>query len=519
MAIADPTSLQFEGLTLDLAARTLVDASGRDVALRRSEFELLLAFVAAPGRALSRDHLLEAVAGRRSEPFDRSIDVLVGRLRRKIEPEPKEPRLIVTVPGVGYRFAVKPQPVLAASGATPIPLTSALPASSERRQLTIMQCGLLGPALLSARRDPEDLQQLLVAFHATCAAIIQRAGGAVAKLLGEMVLAYFGYPQAHEDEAERAIRAALRLVEAIGEIETGRPGALRARVGIATGLVLVGDLLGAGSGEPTVLGEAPNLAAGLLASAEAGTVMIGPATRRLVGDIFQCRDHAPIALDGFADPVPAWQVTGEGVASRFEALHGRDVADLVGRGEELSFLLRRWEQAKAGAGRAVLVTGEPGIGKSRLVRAVQDRLDSKAPLQMQYFCSPQHRDSALHPVIAQLERVADLSRDDTADTKLAKLKALLARSEATDEAIALIAGLLSISCGRALSVARDEPAEAQGEDPCSVARPVRWAGRPSTGAGNLRGRTLDRPHHARTAGAHRRAGRLDARASADNGAS
>ncbi len=158
MADAEPTALRFEGFTLDLGARTLVDAGGQDIALRRSEFELLLAFLAAPGRALSRDHLLEAVAGRRSEPFDRSIDVLVGRLRRKIETEPGKPRLIVTVPGVGYRFTVRPQPVCAASEAAPVAAQlTAPPASPERRQLTMMQCGLCGPALLVRAARPGGL--------------------------------------------------------------------------------------------------------------------------------------------------------------------------------------------------------------------------------------------------------------------------------------------------------------------------------------------------------------------------
>jgi len=251
MADADATALRFAGFTLDPAARTLVDAEGRDIPLRRSEYELLRAFLAAPGRALSRDHLLEAVAGRRSEPFDRSVDMLVARLRQKIEPDPKEPRLIVTVPGVGYRFAARPRPASAEGDATPVAEPTpppAPPASPERRQLTVLRCGLCGPALLAARRDPENLQRLLVAFHAQCAAIVQRAGGTVARRLGETVLAYFGYPEAHEDEAERAIWTALRLVAAAGAIETGPyPGAPRARVGIATGLVRGGDPLGAGS--------------------------------------------------------------------------------------------------------------------------------------------------------------------------------------------------------------------------------------------------------------------------------
>ncbi|MBV8612483.1 MAG: winged helix-turn-helix transcriptional regulator [Acetobacteraceae bacterium] len=181
MAKAESTALRFAGFTLDPAARTLVDAAGRDVALRRSEYELLRAFLAAPGRALSRDHLLDAVAGRHSEPFDRSIDVLVGRLRRKIEPEPKEPRLIVTVPGVGYRFATKPQLVSAESDATPAE-PAAPPAPAERRQLTILQCSLCGPALLAARRDPEDLQRLLAVFHEHAKPVVTGAGGTVDRL-------------------------------------------------------------------------------------------------------------------------------------------------------------------------------------------------------------------------------------------------------------------------------------------------------------------------------------------------
>ncbi len=241
--------------------------------------------------------------------------------------------------------------------------------------MTILRFGLCGPAMVSARRDPEDLQRLLAAFHTTCAAIIRDMGGIVAGRFGETVPAYFGYPETHEDAAERAIWAALRLVEAAQEIETGHAGALQARVGIATGLVLVGDLLGAG--EPAIVGEAPNLAAGLLARAEPGTVLIGAPTRRLVGDTFRYRECAPIAFEGSADPLPAWEVIGAGVESRFEALRGHQVAELVGREEELSLLLRRWAQARAGAGRVVLVTGEPGIGKSRLVRAAQDRLAAR----------------------------------------------------------------------------------------------------------------------------------------------
>ena len=452
METADQVRLYFEGLTLDLAARTLIDGSGREVSLRRSEYELLRAFVDSPGRALSRDLLLETIAGRRSEPYDRSIDVLVGRLRRKIEPEPKQPRLILTVPGVGYRFAVKPHsgPLTVDVEIKTEPAPQYAPTAPERRQLTIMRCALSGPASSAARRDPEDLLRLLAAFHTSCAEIITRGGGTVARLLDDGLLAYFGYPQAREYQAECAVRAALGLIEAIRHIDADSSDSptMHARIGIATGFVIVGDLLGSASGEPSALGEAPGLAARLVALAEPDTVLLSAATRRLVGELFQYRETTLSAFNDDAKPVAIWQVIGEGTArSRFEALHGFEVSDLVGREEELGLLQRRWEQASAGAGRAVLVAGEPGIGKSRLVRALEDRIDGETHLRLRCSCSPHHQDSTLYPVITQLEGSANFVRDDSPSEKLAKLEALLARSSASDEAIALIAQLLAIDTG------------------------------------------------------------------------
>ena len=320
MADAGPTALQFAGFTLDPGARALVDAEGQEVALRRSEYELLAALLAAPGRALSRDHLLEAVAGRRSEPFDRSVDVLVGRLRRKIEPDPREPRLIVTVPGVGYRFAAKTRPVSAASEAAPVG-APVPPTCPERRQLTVMQCGLCGPALSSARRDPEDLQHLLAAFHEHARSVLAEAGGTVDRLLSDGLVAYFGYPQADEHQAERAIRAALRLVETTGRIDTGQPGPLHLRVGVASGLAVVG-------GQATTLGEAASVAAGLAAAAEPDSVLVSASTRRLVGELFELRP---------CEPAEAWCVTAESVAeSRFEALRGAKLDPWSGAGRSWS---------------------------------------------------------------------------------------------------------------------------------------------------------------------------------------
>jgi len=447
MAEAEPTALQFAGFTLDPGARTLVDAAGREVPLRRSEYELLRAFLAAPGCALSRDHLLDAVAGRHAEPFDRSIDVLVGRLRRKIESEASEPRLIVTVPGVGYRFAARPQPVSAGNPAAPVaePTPSpAPPASPERRQLTVAHCGLSGPALLAARRDPEDLHRLLAAFHERAKSTITEAGGTVDWPPGDGLVAYFGYPQADEHQAERAVRAVLGLIETASRIDTGPLGRLQVRVGVASGLAVVGGEPGA-SGQPTALGEAAHLAAGLASRAEPDVVLIAADTRRLVGELFELRPCGSVGMEAAGEPVEAWRVVAEaGLESRFEALRGAASSLLVGREEELALLMRRWAQAKGGNGRVVLVSGEPGIGKSRLTRALRDAIAEEPHVELRLFGSPHHQDSALYPHIAQLGRAAGFARDDTDETKLAKLDAVLAQSDATDEAVALIAELLSI---------------------------------------------------------------------------
>jgi class 3 adenylate cyclase/tetratricopeptide (TPR) repeat protein len=320
-------------------------------------------------------------------------------------------------------------------------------AEAERRQLTVMFCDLVGSTALSARLDPEDLRAIIADYHRCCREAIRAAGGFVAKYMGDGVLAYFGYPQAHEDDAERATGAALALVEAVRRVETTEP--LQVRIGIATGLVVVGDLIGEGAAqEQGVVGETPNLAARLQSLAEPGAVVIAASTRRLLGRLFDYRDLGSMSLKGFAEPILAWQVLGTGaVESRFEARQERGVAPLIGREEELDLLLRRWRQARAGESRVVLLLGEPGIGKSRLMRALQDRLADEPHIRLRYFCSPQHQDSALHPIIAQLERAAGFTREEAPEAKLAKLEALLAESNATEEETALIAALLSLPRG------------------------------------------------------------------------
>ncbi|HJS86784.1 MAG TPA: AAA family ATPase [Acetobacteraceae bacterium] len=327
------------------------------------------------------------------------------------------------------------------------PLAS-LPASSpaaERRQLTVMFSDLVGSTALSSRLDPEDLREIIAAYRRCIAKTVAGFDGFVAKYMGDGVLVYFGYPRAHEDDPERAVRAGLALVEAVGQIQA--PERLRVRVGIATGLVVVGDLVGSGEAqERGVVGETPNLAARLQALAEPDTIVIAATTRRLIGGLFEYEDLGGVEAKGFAGPVQAWRVRGESAAeSRFEALRAAALTPLVGRDEEIELLLRRWTRAKRGDGQVVLLSGEPGIGKSRLVADLQEQIASEIQhTRLRYFCSPYHQDSALHPVIAHLEHAAGFGREDPPETKVEKLKKLLAPASPPAEDVALLAEWLSV---------------------------------------------------------------------------
>ena len=285
---------------------------------------------------------------------------------------------------------------------------------AERRQLTVMFCDLVGSTALSARLDPEDLRAVIGAYHRCAAAVIEGTGGFVAKYMGDGVLAYFGYPRADEHDAERAVRAGLALVAAVPRLDTAAETRLQVRVGIATGIVVVGDLLGQGaSQEQAVVGETPNLAARLQAMADPGSVVIAPSTRRLTGGLFDYEDLGAVEIKGLAAPVAAARVLREsGAESRFEALRA-SATPLVGRDEELAMLEQRWQQAKSGEGGVVLLSGEPGIGKSRLAQTLIDRLAGEAHTRLRTFCSPHHQDHALYPTITRLERAAGFRREDT----------------------------------------------------------------------------------------------------------
>jgi class 3 adenylate cyclase len=320
---------------------------------------------------------------------------------------------------------------------------------AERRHLTVMFCDLAGSTALSARLDPEDLRGTITAYHRCCTELVERNGGFVAKYIGDGVLAYFGYPQAHEHDAERAVRAGLDLVEAVPKLATHAGSPLQVRVGIATGLVVVGDLIGTGAAqEHAVVGETLNLAARLQALAEPGAVVIAAATQRLTGGLFEYHDLGTTALKGFAENVPAWQVLRvSAIESRFEAMRTA-MTPLVGRDEEVDLLLRRWEQTKRGGGQVVLISGEPGIGKSRIAQIVLERISTEPHIRLRYFCSPHHQESALYPSIAQLERAAGFRREDTPEQRLAKLEAVLAQgTNDLSEAVPLLLDLLSIPTG------------------------------------------------------------------------
>jgi class 3 adenylate cyclase len=315
----------------------------------------------------------------------------------------------------------------------------------ERRRITVMFCDLIGSTSLAVRLDPEDLSEVMRSYRSLVATTVGRFGGSIAQYLGDGVLVYFGWPRAYETDSEQAVRAGLAVTAAVGKIVSGG-GTLRVRVGIASGLVVVGDIAGDGNTqEPTAMGQAPNLAARVMGIALPDTVVIANETRLQIGDLFDCEDLGMTEIRGFADPVRLWRVNGESmVQSRFEALHPSELAPIIGRDEEIELLLRRWKQVTVGEGRVVLISGEPGIGKSRLLAALQERLRGEAHATARYFCLPDHQDNALHPITGHLEYVAGFARNDTAERKAQKLRAALAAAVSSEQDIALIADLLSL---------------------------------------------------------------------------
>lgn len=328
---------------------------------------------------------------------------------------------------------------------------AAISTGAERRQLTVLFCDLADSTALASSLDPEDLSNVIAAYRQQVSGVIERHGGYVARHVGDGILAYFGWPAAHENDPMEAVQAGLAMADAVSGLAAGptTAGSLRARVGVATGPVVVGEFVGKGeASERGVSGEAPNLASRLQGAAEPGTVVIDAGTRRRLGDLYECRDLGPVRARGFPEPISAWQVVHRNaIGTRSEAVHAASSAKpLVGRAEEIGLLLGRWAQAREGEGRVVLLSGDPGIGKSRLAADLFDRLAGERHFHLKYFCSAQYQNSSLHPVVGQLERAAGFGRDDPTEVRLGKVTLLLAETVARED-LALLAALLGLSGG------------------------------------------------------------------------
>ncbi|HEY2530510.1 MAG TPA: AAA family ATPase [Xanthobacteraceae bacterium] len=429
---------------LDIERRELRRGAGL-VALPPKAFDLLVFLVRHRDRVVGKDDLLREVWGGRIVS-ESAITTRINAVRRALGDDGTTQRLVRTFIGRGVRFVGEVADVSEGEVLTiDVPNEQSLSINAERRQLTVMFCELAGLTSSAARVDPEDLRDVLDAYHGIVAEVVATAGGCVAKTIGDEVFAYFGYPRAQEHDAERAVRAALLVIERVGGLECG-PRSLACRAGIATGLVVVGDLYGLHhTKEHAVVGEAVNVAARLKAMASGNAVFIEEGTRRLVGDLFECRDLGVVCLEGKSYPVQAWQALREShIKDRFAALRPISLSLLVGREEELELLRRRWTRVRARLGQVVLLGGEAGLGKSRLVTALQDHLVTDERFELRYFCPPHRQDSALFPITEQLGRAAGFIEDDAPAERLKKLEAALAAVAKSEEDVALIADLLSL---------------------------------------------------------------------------
>src|SRR3984893_1590224 len=334
------------------------------------------------------------------------------------------------------------------AGDAPVKRSSAKPQdAADRRQLTVMFCDLVDSTALTAQLDPEDMGDLLRAFQRAVAAAVTRFDGHVAKWTGDGASVYFGYPRAHEDDAERATRASIALVEAVGKLRRERGIALEVRIGISTRLVVVGELIGEGEArERGVVGDTPNLAARLQTLAEPGTVVVSESTRRLLGRHFGLAPLGLLELKGFKSPVPAWQIlrVSENV-SRFEASRSEAMTPFVGREQEIALLISRGRRATRVEGQVVLLSGEAGIGKSRILAALRERIGDERHLALRYQCSPHHGNDAFHPVIGQIWRSAGFVSGEPAAARLDKLETMiLSAGLDVGEFVPYLASLLAI---------------------------------------------------------------------------
>ena len=445
----------FDNYVLDTDRRELRGNTGL-VPLQPQVFDLLEYLVRQRDRVVTKDDLLDAIWGGRIVS-ESTLTSRINAARTAIGDRGEDQRLIRTLPRKGIRFvgAVREEdqpiggraaaPVIGAAAPVPPGRPLDAPPTFERRQLTVVSCDLILGAG-AARMEPEDLGDLVAAYHRWIRDTVSRFNGSVGHLMGVTVLAYFGFPVAREDDAEQAVRAGLVLCAAAGEIEPRGDLRLHARIGVATGRVIIGDARDDGAGEQAPVGEAPGTASQLKNAAHPDTLLIDSSTRRLVGNLFECDEIQPINTSGTDERLRAWKVLRAGsIASRFEALHPVALTPLIGRDEEMELLVRRWQKAKSGEAQVVLISGEPGIGKSRLVTALQESLRDEPHKRLLYFCSPQHSSSAFYPIIGQLERAAQFERDDGPKVKLDKLDALLAEAGTTPQNSALLASMLGLT--------------------------------------------------------------------------
>src|SRR5215469_1185637 len=435
--------LQFAGYQLDLAGHSLADPAGKDIPLTHSEFGLLRTIAERAGRVLSRDQLLQLTAGRDAEPYDRSVDVLVARLRRKIEPDPKRPRLIVTVPGSGYKFAaqvrearltsalLRPEPPPAPPGPPP--------RTPERRHITALAAELAPAPGGRLPADPEDLAAIVGGFRGQASAALTRHGGVIGESRGREIFAYFGYPTAHENDAERAVRAALAIQRGLAQHNVDNAGKdapeLSARIGLECGLVVVDS-----TGE--MIGDAPNIAARVQATAEPGSVLVTTNVLRQVSGLFVTEERGPRELDGVSEPVNLFLIVRASGGGRRSGV--RQLTPLIGREEEMAMLMRRWEGARQGDGQFVLIVGEPGIGKSRLIEEFHGRLRDTPHTWLEWSCSQLLQNTPLHP-IAEAGRQRFGGVDVSVERRFAELESTLAQLKLDPAANApLLAPLLDI---------------------------------------------------------------------------
>src|SRR6266508_667792 len=332
----------------------------------------------------------------------------------------------------------------AVSNVPEVPPTSGQHREAEFRQITVMFCDLVGSTQLSEKLDPEDLQKLIDAYRVECSAAIGHYGGEVARYFGDGVMAFFGWPRAHEDDAVRAVHAGLEIVSGVTKISG--PVTLNCRVGVCSGPVVVGEIGDSGTWSMDAVGETPNIAARLQTLAAANTVLISESTRRLVSAAFDFQDLGLQELKGVTEPLHVYRVlSAKNIASRFEAAHAGSLTPLIGRSTELSLLLDRWQKVKEGDGQVIFLSGIPGVGKSRLLHELKSYIQQEPHVLLHHQCSPYHSQSAFFPVIEQIEQAAQLTAREADADKIAKLKAYLPRStDSSIEPVLLIAKLLSI---------------------------------------------------------------------------